>query len=349
MKSRALLAPKPQRERVYERRETSLLARMRGPFLRAVRWQAATALVRHLHHAYKGGIPLEDALASFGLAHPFLAHFLQVPLQRALMQPNALLSEVLADIGEDISPAVQALLRAGERHGRWEVVLEALREHLKEERAFFFKEMRALLFVSGVTVALQALAIVGFAGLTGLFLSPLKLLLVAVATLWSLKKLRPLLAHVLTPLPLAKERSWARFAHTLGVLLKAGVPPSEALEAAAETVSHHLVDLPKFVQERIGQVRQGPSLSRVLTMLEGVPPEIAQAIALGERTGTMDEHLMRVAHALSQEAETKEFRQGLATAVSGYLAVMIGLVLLGLFLLATGLLTQMLVRSMQSP
>lgn len=349
MKSKALLAPKPQRERVYERQETSLLAKVREPFLRAIRWQAATALFCYLHHAYKAGIPLEDAVASFGLAHPFLAHFLQVPLQRALMPPNGLLSKVLADIGDDLSPAVQALLRAGERHGRWEVVLEALREHAEQERAFFFKEMRALSFVSGVTMALQALAIVGFAVLTSLFLSPLKLLLVVVATLWSLKKLHPLLAHVLTPLPLAKERSWARFAHTLGVLLKAGMPPSEALEAAAETACPYLGDLPKFIQERVGQVRQGTSLSRVLTMLEGVPPEVTQAIALGERTGTMDEHLMRVAYALSQEAETKEFRQGLATAVSGYFVAMIGLVLLGLFLLATGMLTQMLVRSLQSP
>ena len=349
MKSKALLAPKPQRERVYERQETSLLAKVREPFLRAIRWQAATALFCYLHHAYKAGIPLEDAVASFGLAHPFLAHFLQVPLQRALMPPNGLLSKVLADIGDDLSPAVQALLRAGERHGRWEGVLGAVREHAEQERAFFFKEMRALSFVSGVTMALLALAIVGFAVSTSLFLSPLKLLLVAVATLWALKKLHPLLAHVLTPLPLAKERRWARFAHTLGVLLKAGVPPSEALEAAAETACPYLGDLPKFIQERVGQVRQGTSLSRVLTMLEGVPPEVTQAIALGERTGTMDEHLKRVAYALSQEAETKEFRQGLATAVSGYFVAMIGLVLLGLFLLATGMLTQMLVRSLQSP
>ncbi len=349
MKSKALLALKPQRERVYERQETSLLAKVREPFLRAVRWHAATTLFRYLHHAYKAGIPLEDAVASFGLAHPFLAHFLQVPLQRALMQPNAPLSEVLANIGEDISPAVQALLRSGERHGRWEVVLEALQEYAEQERVFFSKEMRALSFVSGVTVALQALAIVGFAVLTSLFLSPLKLLLVAVATLWSLKKLRPLLAHVLTPLPLAKERSWARFAHTLGVLLKAGVPPSEALEVAAETVRPYLPNLSRFAHERVGQVRQGVSLGKVLAMLDGAPPEIAQAVLLGERTGTMDEHLLCVARALHQEAETAELRRGLAEVVSGYLAVMVGLVLLGLFLLATGMLTQMLLRSMQSP
>jgi type II secretory pathway component PulF len=154
---------------------------------------------------------------------------------------------------------------------------------------------------------------------------------------------------VLNLLPLAKERSWARFAHTLGVLLKAGVPPSEALEAAAETAYPYLPHLSRFVHERVGQVRQGTSLSRVLAMLDGAPPEIAQAVALGERTGTMDEHLVRVAHALNQEAETVEFRRGLATAISVYLTVMIGSVLLGLFLLATGMLTQMLVRSLQSP
>jgi type II secretory pathway component PulF len=329
MKSKALLAPKPQRERVYERREKSLLAKVREPFLRAVRWQAATALFRYLHHAYKAGIPLEDAVASFGSAHPFLSRFIQAPLQRALVQPNMPLSQMLADIGDDLSPAVQALLRAGERHGRWEVVLEALREHAEEERVFSLKEAQAFSFVSGVAMALQALTVVGFAILTSLFLSPLKLLLVSVAILWALKKLRPLLATVLNLLPLAKERSWARFAHTLGVLLKAGVPPSEALEAAAETAFPYLPHLSQFVHERVGQVRQGTSLSRVLAMLDGAPPEIAQAVALGERTGTMDEHLMRVAHALSQEAETKEFRQGLATVISGYLAVMIGLVLLG--------------------
>jgi type II secretory pathway component PulF len=349
MEEKALVMPKSQRERVKERRETSLLAKVREPFLRAAHWQAATTLFRYLHHAYKAGIPLEDAVASFGPAHPFLSRSIQAPLQRALVQPNMPLSEMLADIGGDISPAVHALLRAGERHGRWEIVLEALREHAEQEREFSLKEMRAQFFVIGVAMALQALVVVGFAILTSLFLPPLKLLLVLLAIIGALKKLRPLLATVLNLLPLAKERSWARFAHTLGVLLKAGVPPSEALEAAAETAYPYLPHLSRFVHERVGQVRQGTSLSRVLAMLDGAPPEIAQAVALGERTGTMDEHLVRVAHALNQEAETVEFRRGLATAISVYLTVMIGSVLLGLFLLATGLLTQMLVRSLQSP
>ncbi len=348
MEKKALVMPKSQRERVKERRETSLLAKVREPFLRAIRWHAATALFRYLHHAYKAGIPLEDAVASFGSAHPFLSRSIQATLQRALVQPNMPLSEILRDIGGDISPAVQALLRAGERHGRWEIVLEALREHAEQERKFFLKEMRALLFISGVAVALQALVVVGFAILKNLFL-PLKLLLVSLAIIWGMRKLRSLLAHAPNPFLLAKERSWARFAHILGVLLKAGVPPSEALETAAETVCSHLPHLSRFVHERVGQVRQGTSLSRVLAMLDGAPPEIAQAVALGERTGTMDEHLVRVAHALHQEAETREFRRGLATVIVSYLTVMAGLVLLGLFLLATGMLTQMLVQSLQNP
>jgi hypothetical protein len=144
MEEKALVMPKSQRERVKERRETSLLAKVREPFLRAAHWQAATTLFRYLHHAYKAGIPLEDAVASFGPAHPFLSRFIQAPLQRALVQPNMPLSEMLADIGGDISPAVQALLRAGERHGRWEVVLEALREHAEQEREFSLKRCASL-------------------------------------------------------------------------------------------------------------------------------------------------------------------------------------------------------------
>jgi len=348
MKSKALLAPKPQRDRIYERRETSLLAKVREPFLRAIRWHAATALFRYLHHAYKAGIPLEDAVASFGSAHPFLSRSIQATLQRALVQPNMPLSEILRDIGGDISPAVQALLRAGERHGRWEIVLEALREHAEQEREFFLKEMRALLFISGVAVALQALVVVGFAILTNLFL-PLKLLLVSLAIIWGMRKLRSLLAHAPNPFLLAKERSWARFAHILGVLLKAGVPPSEALELPPKRFAPTFrTCLGSSTSEsgRCGKALRSAVSLRCWMVPRPKSPKPSLWANGQERWTSIWCVLLTPS---IRKRKQGEFRRGLATVIVSYLTVMAGLVLLGLFLLATGMLDADARLSLQNP
>jgi type IV pilus assembly protein PilC len=84
----------------------------------------------------------------------------------------------------------------------------------------------------------------------------------------------------------------SRFARTLGVLNKSGVPILQSLEIVSETVNNSLVKQAVLdVQE---SVKQGESLARPLKSHKVFPPMVVQMLAVGEETGAMDTMLEKV-------------------------------------------------------
>jgi type IV pilus assembly protein PilC len=84
----------------------------------------------------------------------------------------------------------------------------------------------------------------------------------------------------------------SRFARTLGVLNKSGVPILQSLEIVSETVNNSLVKQAVLdVQE---SVKQGESLARPLKAHKVFPPMVVQMLAVGEETGAMDTMLEKV-------------------------------------------------------
>jgi len=93
--------------------------------------------------------------------------------------------------------------------------------------------------------------------------------------------------------PLFLKTAMARFARTLGVLNKSGVPILQSLEVVSETVNNTLVKQAVIdVQE---SVKQGESLARPLKAHKVFPPMVVQMLAVGEETGALDTMLEKIA------------------------------------------------------
>ena len=84
--------------------------------------------------------------------------------------------------------------------------------------------------------------------------------------------------------PLFLKTALSRFARTLGVLNKSGVPILQSLEIVSDTVNNSLVkEAVLDVQE---SVKQGESLARPLKSHKIFPPMVVQMLAVGEETGS---------------------------------------------------------------
>ncbi|MCI4677161.1 type II secretion system F family protein [Rhodoblastus acidophilus] len=100
---------------------------------------------------------------------------------------------------------------------------------------------------------------------------------------------------------LLRKLATARFARSLGSMLKAGAPMLQALDSARLSVSNH------YLRERfahtIEEVRGGARLSASLRAIDFFPPAAAQMIAIGEETGQTPAMLLRLAAMFERDTQ----------------------------------------------
>jgi type IV pilus assembly protein PilC len=94
----------------------------------------------------------------------------------------------------------------------------------------------------------------------------------------------------------------SRFARTLGLLLKAGVPVLQALDIVSETTGNEV--LTRAALDVKESVRRGESMAAPLERHDVFPPMTVQMIAVGEDTGALDAMLDKVADFYDQEVES---------------------------------------------
>jgi type IV pilus assembly protein PilC len=100
---------------------------------------------------------------------------------------------------------------------------------------------------------------------------------------------------------LVHKTALTRFASTLAVLMRSGVPILEALEITSETVNNTVLqDAVKDVQ---AGVKVGESMAKPLATHAVFPPMVVQMIAVGEETGAVDTMLDKIGEFYSQEVE----------------------------------------------
>ena len=100
---------------------------------------------------------------------------------------------------------------------------------------------------------------------------------------------------------LVHKTAMTRFARTLAVLLRSGVPILEALEITSETVGNSVVA--KAVKEVQAGVKQGEAINAPLQNHAVFPPMVVQMMAVGEETGALDEMLDKIGEFYEQEVE----------------------------------------------
>lgn len=114
---------------------------------------------------------------------------------------------------------------------------------------------------------------------------------------WDDMKLRlPLMRGIYLPL------SIARFSNAASILLRGGVPVSQAMEIVSHTVDNVLYQ--DLLHESAELVRQGETLSQALSRHpDYFPPLVSQMLVVGEATGQLDKIFLRLSTFYNREAD----------------------------------------------
>src|SRR5690606_23125353 len=116
----------------------------------------------------------------------------------------------------------------------------------------------------------------------------------------------------------------ARFASTLAILTRSGVPLVEALAISAEVISNRVIRAEVVVAAQ--KVREGGRLTGRLEATGQFPPIMMHMIASGERPGGLDQVLARTAR--NQESDLAAQISLLVGLFEPFMLVFMGVVVL---------------------
>ena len=102
---------------------------------------------------------------------------------------------------------------------------------------------------------------------------------------------------------LVRSSSASRYASTLAILGKSGVPLVEAMRIASEIVSNVWIN--SRLSEAVAKVSEGSSLRNALDATGNFPPIFLHMIASGESSGTLDELMAKAADFQQRELERR--------------------------------------------
>jgi general secretion pathway protein F len=97
--------------------------------------------------------------------------------------------------------------------------------------------------------------------------------------------------------------SVARFTRTLSTLLSSGVPLLTALDIGRNVMEN--VKLEAVISEAITAIREGESIAEPLKRSGAFPPMVTHMIAVGEKSGQLEQMLENVSRAYESEVENK--------------------------------------------
>ena len=94
-----------------------------------------------------------------------------------------------------------------------------------------------------------------------------------------------------------------RFARTLSTLLRSGVPILSALEIVRNVVNNSV--LAKVVDEARASIQEGDAIAAPLKRSGYFPPLVYHMVAIGEKSGQLEDMLMNVATSYESQVETR--------------------------------------------
>ncbi len=103
--------------------------------------------------------------------------------------------------------------------------------------------------------------------------------------------------------PLVRMIAVSRFTRTLSTLLASGVPLLSAMDIVKNILSNRL--LQDVLEKARGEVREGESIADPLKRSGEFPPIVTHMIAIGEKTGQLEEMLGHVAKNYDSQVESR--------------------------------------------
>jgi general secretion pathway protein F len=95
----------------------------------------------------------------------------------------------------------------------------------------------------------------------------------------------------------------ARFSRTLATLLKSGVPLLGAMEIVKNVITNHV--LAEVVEKARDAIREGESIANPLKRSGQFPPLVYHMIAIGERSGQLEDMLLSVADSYENQVNVR--------------------------------------------
>ncbi len=128
--------------------------------------------------------------------------------------------------------------------------------------------------------------------------------------------------------PIVRKIALARFARTFATLIRSGVPIMATLDIVGETSGNLVVT--NAVNAAKDSVRNGQLLSDPLNASKVFPPMVTRMIAIGERTGALEQLLEKIAE--FYDAQVKAAIKSLTSLIEPLLITFMGVIVGGVVL-----------------
>ncbi|MFW5967995.1 MAG: type II secretion system inner membrane protein GspF [Persicimonas sp.] len=315
-----------------------------------------SVLTRQMATLMRAGIPLVEALKALGdqVEKDELKRVISDVRQK--VNEGSSLAKALGDHPEHFTNLYVNMVRAGESSGNLDVVLDRLTDFLEAQIELRGKVIGAMVYplimvVVGVLIMGVLFVFVipkvtqifqdqdaalpwitrFLIGTSELFANWWFILIPgAIAAAWGFKKWKEtpdgkdiwdrFVLKVPIFGPLIRMIAVARFARTLGTLLANGVPLLTALDIVKNILGNNrLIEVVEIARINI---REGESIAKPLERSGEFPPLVTHMIAIGEKSGQLEEMLENVAAAYNQEVDMRV--QALTTLLEPLLIVGMG-------------------------
>jgi len=115
--------------------------------------------------------------------------------------------------------------------------------------------------------------------------------------IWDRLRLRmPLLG------PLVRKAAIARFSRCLGALVHGGVPLLEGLESVSALLNNRIMS--RLIENSMASIKDGKSFAESLRGSDLFPPMVTHMVGVGEKTGRLDQMLLRIAETYERQTRT---------------------------------------------
>ncbi len=293
---------------------------------------------RQLAVLVHAGIPLIEALNALveQVEHERLKRVISDVKQR--VNEGSSLADALAVHAKVFSTLYVNMIRAGESSGALDVVLVRLADFTESQARLRSKVMGAMTYPAAMGVVGGAIMLILFAvvipKITKIFEDTQvtlpwttkiligfssfvsdywwALLLLAGAAAWGFLRWKDSPAgrarwdRTKLKLPifgrLIRTIAIGRFARTLATLLKSGVPLLAAMDIVKNIVGN--VRLAEVIEQSRQAIQEGESIAAPLKRSGEFPPLVHHMVAIGERSGSLEEMLGNVADAYEDQVET---------------------------------------------
>ena len=127
---------------------------------------------------------------------------------------------------------------------------------------------------------------------------------------------------------LIRKAAVARFTRTLGTLIQSGVTILDALEITAKTAGNMV--LQRAIKKSVLSIAEGDTITNPLRDSGVFPPMVIQMIAVGEKTGGLDDMLSKIADFYDEEVDAAV--STLTSLIEPVIIVLMGVVIGGILI-----------------